>query len=448
MITDERSQNDILEGTGVETVIPFQFNYFPNTNIGIVVTLRDETDPDNITETVLTEGTDYDLYDDRIELANALLPLQFLLVERVVMDLQPLDYEEIRPFPAEVHEKQEDRTFMSLSEIKNKFKRTILYNKFMSNEIVVEDPVDGQYLFYRYDAGTDTWTLSSSSATVDLTDFYTRSEIDAFLLAKEDTIVAGLATEYYRGDKSWATLDKDAVGLDQVDNTSDADKPISIATQLALGEKLKIANLQAGTNVNITGTGTDVDPLVVSASGGLTTVSWGDIDGDISDQTDLQAALSNKEDTIPTGTTAQYIRGDKTLATLNKAAVGLGNVDNTSDLNKPISTATQSALNDKLDTADAYRDSMVAGLEIDFNSATQYTSIASNVTYTMANNTNGRTTVLSVTNIDSAARTVTFPGTVKARADINYSVEPGETNIYTFVVTGGVTYVACVDGLV
>ena len=32
-----------------------------------------------------------------------------------------------------------------------------------------------------------------------------------------------------------------------------------------------------------------------------------------------------------------------------KSDIGLGNVDNTSDLNKPISTATQQALNNKLD---------------------------------------------------------------------------------------------------
>ena len=40
-------------------------------------------------------------------------------------------------------------------------------------------------------------------------------------------------------------------------------------------------------------------------------------------------------------------RGDKTFATLNKTAVGLGNVDNTSDANKPVSTATQTALDAK-----------------------------------------------------------------------------------------------------
>lgn len=47
------------------------------------------------------------------------------------------------------------------------------------------------------------------------------------------------------------------------------------------------------------------------------------------------------------GTTAQYFRGDKSWQTLNKAAVGLANVDNTSDANKPVSTATQTALDAK-----------------------------------------------------------------------------------------------------
>ena len=56
------------------------------------------------------------------------------------------------------------------------------------------------------------------------------------------------------------------------------------------------------------------------------------------------------EPTITAGTTGQYYRGDKTFQTLDKTAVGLANVDNTSDANKPISTATQTALNAKQDT--------------------------------------------------------------------------------------------------
>lgn len=89
-----------------------------------------------------------------------------------------------------------------------------------------------------------------------------------------------------------AVLDKSGVGLGNVDNTSDANKPVSTATQ---------------------------------------------------------TALNGKEPTIATGANTQYVRGDKTLATLNKSAVGLANVDNTTDANKPVSSATQTALDGKVD---------------------------------------------------------------------------------------------------
>ena len=47
----------------------------------------------------------------------------------------------------------------------------------------------------------------------------------------------------------------------------------------------------------------------------------------------------------------QSVAGKTGAVTLDKNDVGLDNVDNTSDLNKPISTATQTALDDKLDLA-------------------------------------------------------------------------------------------------
>lgn len=57
-------------------------------------------------------------------------------------------------------------------------------------------------------------------------------------------------------------------------------------------------------------------------------VGWGDIGGTLSSQTDLQAALDGKEPTIASGTTGQYLRGDKSWQTLDKAAVGLSNLSN------------------------------------------------------------------------------------------------------------------------
>jgi hypothetical protein len=107
------------------------------------------------------------------------------------------------------------------------------------------------------------------------------------LANKENTIAAGTNSQYYRGDKSWQTLDKTAVGLGNVNNTTDADKPVSTATQ---------------------------------------------------------TALNTKENTIAAGTNSQYYRGDKSWQTLDKTAVGLGNVNNTADADKPVSTATQTAL--------------------------------------------------------------------------------------------------------
>ena len=44
------------------------------------------------------------------------------------------------------------------------------------------------------------------------------------LMARENTIEAGTTSQYYRGDKTWQTLNKAAVGLGKVDNTSDQEK--------------------------------------------------------------------------------------------------------------------------------------------------------------------------------------------------------------------------------
>lgn len=48
---------------------------------------------------------------------------------------------------------------------------------------------------------------------------------------------------------------------------------------------------------------------------------------------------------IDTGTGDQYLANDGVYKTLTKTTVGLGNVDNTSDMNKPVSTAQQAAIN-------------------------------------------------------------------------------------------------------
>ena len=76
------------------------------------------------------------------------------------------------------------------------------------------------------------------------------------------------------------------------------------------------------------------------SSGG--TATWGGITGTLTDQTDLQSALDNKQ---PAGSYAAAVH------THAKSEVGLGNVDNTADSAKPVSTAQQTALNLKANAA-------------------------------------------------------------------------------------------------
>ena len=179
---------------------------------------------------------------------------------------------------------------------------------------------------------------------------------------KENLIAAGTTTQYWRGDKTWQTLDKSAVGLGNVDNTSDADKPISTAVQTALNAKEDAINKSDATTLGTSdvlfptqnAVKTYVDNQISSnATPDATTTVKGKLQlaGDLGGTADAPTvpALANKENLIPAGITSQYWRGDKTWQTLDKSAVGLGNVDNTSDADKPISTAVQTALNAKED---------------------------------------------------------------------------------------------------
>lgn len=104
--------------------------------------------------------------------------------------------------------------------------------------------------------------------------------------------------------------------------------------------------------------------LLVSDTASMLTPYFRDAD---TTNLNLTSRFAAKENTITTGTTGQYFRGDKTFQTLDKSAVGLGNVDNTSDANKPVSTATQTALNLKLNISDAastYQPILVSGTNI------------------------------------------------------------------------------------
>jgi hypothetical protein len=133
----------------------------------------------------------------------------------------------------------------------------------------------------------------------------------------------------------------------------------------------------------------DIDTLQSTVSSQGSTISGlsGDVDQLITDTTNLDGRItttesdinnleSGKEPTIAAGTTSQYWRGDKSWQTLDKSAVGLGNVDNTSDANKPVSTAQQTALDLKVNKADIWRHVNVTD-SASVTNATSITKVAS-----------------------------------------------------------------------
>ena len=163
------------------------------------------------------------------------------------------------------------------------------------------------------------------------------------------------------GSLVWVTFTKADVGLNNVNNTSDANKPISIATQSALDQKVDKNNaVFEGEVVGIS-----------KSNVGLGNVdNTSDANKPISIAT--QDALDLKAD-IESPTFTGVVSG------ITSAMVGLGNVNNTTDLNKPISTATQTALNLKADKT--YVDS---GLSTKVNNAT-YTNDINNLQTTIDN---------------------------------------------------------------
>lgn len=63
-------------------------------------------------------------------------------------------------------------------------------------------------------------TLADNSTTAVPTESAVKTYVDTSLAGKEPTIAAGLSSQYWRGNKSWATLNSSAVGLGNVTNES------------------------------------------------------------------------------------------------------------------------------------------------------------------------------------------------------------------------------------
>ena len=237
-------------------------------------------------------------------------------------------------------------------------------------------------------------TTGSNPTTVSgygLTDVYTKTEVDN----KDTTLQNNIDTEKGRIDAilSASTADKDSFAeivalINSVDTTNDTafanyvlsnDAAVALKAPLAsptftgnvtLPSTTSIGNVSVteisyldgvtgGIQGQLDAKAPIANPTFTGTVGGITKgmVGLGNVDNtsDVNKpvSTAQQAALNTKQDVLISGTNIKTIEGISLVGPgnidLDKTNVGLSNVDNTSDLNKPISTATQTALDLKAD---------------------------------------------------------------------------------------------------
>lgn len=181
----------------------------------------------------------------------------------------------------------------------------------------------------------DTITISTT-ATVNQTDAYLLSRANHTGTQSADTLTDGATNKAFLGTErtklagiaTGATANQtDAFLLSRTNHTGT--QPSSTISDFNTAVDARVQNIVGAAPAAL-------DTLVELASA---------LGNDANFASTMTTALAGKEPTIAAGTTSQYWKGNKTWATLDKTAVGLANVDNTSDVNKPVSSATQSALN-------------------------------------------------------------------------------------------------------
>ena len=260
---------------------------------------------------------------------------------------------------------------------------------------------------------------------------------------------APLADPTFTGTVNGVT--KSHVGLGNVDNTSDANKPVSTATQTALDLKLNFA--AAETNyaplASPALTGVPTAPTAAAATNTTQVATTAYVRGEVAALVnsagatldtlgEIATALGNDANLSTTLATSIGLKAPLasptftgTVSGITKSMVGLGSADDTSDTNKPISAATQTALDAKLASATA------ATTYAPLNAPT-FTGTVSGITSTMVGLGNVENTSDSAKPISTATQTALDLKLASATAATTYAplASPTFTGTPVLAATG------------
>lgn len=166
-----------------------------------------------------------------------------------------------------------------------------------------------------------------------------QTDLQSALDDKEDSITAGTTAQYWRGDKSWQTLDKTAVGLSNVENTAlstwtgsaNVTTLGTIATGTWNGTTVAVTNGGTGTtDGSITGTGT----LTFTAGGASSNVVLAPTGTGVVSSAAVITTTSSSAATSVAGTTGAIrvpngglsVAGNSYLQNVFLGAVGSGQI--------------------------------------------------------------------------------------------------------------------------
>ena len=237
-------------------------------------------------------------------------------------------------------------------------------------------------------------TVGSIAVRTDVNKNYVLSALPASTLVNWiELLTPGAPVQTVNGYIGSVNLVKSDIGLANVDNTSDVNKQVSSATQtalnlkadtatvrtaLALKQNITDANAALNLKLDANKVGVANGTASLNASGKIPTdqipaISFSSVKvlgsqaqmlalssavvGSVVIRTDVNknyvlaqadpSVLTNWIELLTPAPPVQTVNGYTGSVSLTKSDVGLANADNTSDVNKPISTATQIALDAK-----------------------------------------------------------------------------------------------------
>ena len=216
-------------------------------------------------------------------------------------------------------------------------------------------------------------TVGSIAIRTDVNKNYVLSALPASTLGNwVELLTPAAPVQTVNGYTGVVSISKSDIGLGNVDNTTDAAKPVSTATQAALDLKLDASKVGVASGVaSLNALGkipTDQIPAisfssvkVLSSDAEMLALSSAVV-GSVVIRTDLNknyvlaaanpSVLSNWIQLLTPAPPVQTVNGYTGNVTISKADLGLSDVNNTSDANKPISIATQAGLDAKANSAD------------------------------------------------------------------------------------------------